>query len=208
MFSYDSKIMQGLSVAADFIICNVLFLVCCVPLFTIGAAQAGLYSALNTLLDREDGRPATRMFFEGFKTGFGRVTVAWLPVSLFLLLLGALCVSSLVSEINGIPAFLLMSVAAFALVCIYQSGIAAFHSRFQCAPKHLLKNVFIFTGMHPFRSVLVFILTWLPVGVAILLPAVFLKLWLLWILGYYSLAFAVNHMIMDKCYSAIAVHFA
>ena len=41
-FDYDNKFMQLLSKATDMIILNLLFLLCCIPIFTIGAAQAAL----------------------------------------------------------------------------------------------------------------------------------------------------------------------
>ena len=42
LFSYDSKLMQTLTFVGDLIILNLLYLLCCVPVFTIGAAQAVL----------------------------------------------------------------------------------------------------------------------------------------------------------------------
>ena len=43
-FSLDSKFMQALSRIADLILLNLVFLVTCIPIFTIGAASAALYS--------------------------------------------------------------------------------------------------------------------------------------------------------------------
>ena len=54
LFSYDSKPMQLLGFLGDLILLNILYLVCCIPLFTIGAAQAGLFTACKVLLDKED----------------------------------------------------------------------------------------------------------------------------------------------------------
>ena len=48
-FSYESKPMQILMFVGDLIILNVIFLVCCLPIFTIGAAQAGLYTAMKAI---------------------------------------------------------------------------------------------------------------------------------------------------------------
>ena len=54
LFSYDSKPMQILMFVGDLIILNILYLICCIPIFTIGAAQAGMYTACKVLLDKED----------------------------------------------------------------------------------------------------------------------------------------------------------
>jgi len=78
IFSYDSKLVTSLSFIADLFILNLLYLVCCLPLFTIGAAQAGLHNAVRILQDPLDGRSTVKAFFRGFKEGFGRITLAWL----------------------------------------------------------------------------------------------------------------------------------
>ena len=43
IFSPDSKLMGGLSLLADMIVVNCLYLLCCIPIFTIGAARVALY---------------------------------------------------------------------------------------------------------------------------------------------------------------------
>ncbi len=45
-FSLDSKFMQVMSRVADLIILNVIYLVTCLPVITIGAASTALYTVL------------------------------------------------------------------------------------------------------------------------------------------------------------------
>ena len=59
----------------DLVILNVLFLLCCLPIFTIGAAQAGLYTGLRVLADKEDDSSPAAAFFRGFSSGFGKITI-------------------------------------------------------------------------------------------------------------------------------------
>ena len=54
IFNYESKFNQMVMVLADMIILNLLYLICCIPIFTIGAAQAGLYTAVRAMRDDED----------------------------------------------------------------------------------------------------------------------------------------------------------
>ena len=53
-FSLDSKFMQVMSRVADLIILNVIYLVTCLPVVTIGAAGTAMYTVCFRLgTDRE-----------------------------------------------------------------------------------------------------------------------------------------------------------
>ena len=84
IFSYDSPLMQVLTYIGDLIILNFIFLLCCLPVFTIGAAQAGMFTAVRVLSDKEDDSSAVAAFFRGFKNGFGKVTLTSIACALIL----------------------------------------------------------------------------------------------------------------------------
>ena len=88
IFSYESKFMQTLLVAADYIILNAVFILCCLPVFTIGAAQAGLYTGIRVLRDKEDDSSCLKAFFRGFKSGFGKITLVWCLFAVVIAILG------------------------------------------------------------------------------------------------------------------------
>ncbi len=68
------KLGKYISLAGNAIMMNLLFLVCCIPVFTIGASWCGLLTAIRYYIRGEK-------WFAGFKTGFKtrflRSTVAW-----------------------------------------------------------------------------------------------------------------------------------
>ena len=73
-FSLDSKFMQALSRIADLILLNLVFLVTCIPIFTIGAASAALYSVAFRLgTEREEG--VFRCYFRAFRNNFKQGTI-------------------------------------------------------------------------------------------------------------------------------------
>ena len=53
IFNYESKAMQAMMGLASMIAMNILYLICCIPVVTAGAAQAGLYSGIRHLQDKE-----------------------------------------------------------------------------------------------------------------------------------------------------------
>jgi len=69
----ESKVMKFVNLAGTAVMLNLLFLLACVPVITIGPALCGLYSGVRYMI-RGDG--PVRGFWEGFKTHFVRMLVA------------------------------------------------------------------------------------------------------------------------------------
>lgn len=153
-FSYDSKPMQLLAHVGDLIIINFLYLICCVPIFTIGAAQAGLHTAIKVLQDPEDDRSVSGSFFRGFATGFGTVTLAWGAVGL-LFVLEAFAAIFMANSIWIV-------VIAMVICAIFLAVIPMIHSRFGCTFTQLLRNAFWLIFAHPLRSLAATAVIFLP----------------------------------------------
>ena len=84
IFSPDSKFMQAMARIADLVILNLLFLVSCIPLVTIGAASAALYTVCFRIgTDREQG--VCRSYFRAFRENFRQGTILWLILVLFII---------------------------------------------------------------------------------------------------------------------------
>lgn len=81
-FDMDNPIMKFLTVMSDIIIVNLLFMVCSIPLFTIGASLTGLYRVTLKMMQGREGS-VTRTFFEGFKDNFKQATIIWLILACF-----------------------------------------------------------------------------------------------------------------------------
>ncbi len=88
LFDLDSPLMQILTKVGDMILVNVLFLICCLPVVTIGASVAALQKVTQDIVhDAEKGLWKT--FFRAFGSNFKQATAAWLIIVLFLAGLGA-----------------------------------------------------------------------------------------------------------------------
>ena len=85
LFSPDSKFMIAMSRLADLTLLNLLFLITCIPLFTVGAASTALYTvAFRIGTVRETG--VIKPYFRAFRDNFRQATILWL-----LLVLGGGC---------------------------------------------------------------------------------------------------------------------
>lgn len=78
LFHHDSPLMTALGKLSDIVICNLLFILCSLPVFTAGAALAALYTAMEAILDDYEDDPIYRVFLRAFKENFRQATLLWL----------------------------------------------------------------------------------------------------------------------------------
>jgi len=207
IFSYDSKFMQALLIICDHILLNVLFIVCCIPIFTIGAAQAGLYSGIRVLNDQEDDSSCYRAFWKGLCSGFGKVTGIWVVITLVMGLSGSCLLYFLTAEQAELFAPVFACLVVLAICMVYQAALSLFHSRFGCTTVQLMKNVVYIILANPLRCVAVAVLMWTPAVVFVYAPDLFAKMTIVWAAAYYSIAFGFNLRIMEKPFRILAEAF-
>ncbi len=207
-FSYNSKPMQILGFMGDLIILNFLFLVCCLPIVTIGAAQAGLHTGIKVLLDPEDDRSAAGSFFRGFASGFGTITIGWGLVGLIFVLEAFAAIF--------MKSTMWIVVIAMVLCAIFLSLIPMIHSRFGCTFVQLIRNAFFLLFAHPLRSLGVTAVIFFPLfALADALLGflqwfdmyIFMAWTPIWGAIYFSAAFCFAHSFMKKPFKTMTEEF-
>ena len=88
IFSYESKFSQVMSRIVNGCYLNLLWFVCSIPLFTIGAATTALYTVTLKMVTDEEG-DITSQFFGSFKENFKQATQLWLIIAAGAALLAA-----------------------------------------------------------------------------------------------------------------------
>ncbi len=83
--SRTSRIGEVLSGLIDLIFAGLLWLVCSLPIITIGASSTALYYAVAKCVRHNRGRLAST-FFHGFRSNFRQATVIWLLFLLWILI--------------------------------------------------------------------------------------------------------------------------
>ena len=108
----DGRIMSFLAKLGDMFILNVLYLVCCIPVITIGAATTALY--YNTLKMAENRESYVwREFLRTFKENFKQATIIWMII----LVIGAVLVGDFL-VMGGIGSQALASVTAIVVIVV------------------------------------------------------------------------------------------
>lgn len=64
MNSFTSKLLQIANKAGALSLLNILYIICCLPLVTIGAACTALYTCIFLMPDSKDGHLVRTFFFK------------------------------------------------------------------------------------------------------------------------------------------------
>jgi len=199
-YHYDSKFMQALALLADYLILNFLYVLLCIPIFTIGAAQAGLYNGLRILTSKENESSCIKAFFRGFRNGFGKITLVWGVVSVITLFLGYNILAVYVFKTAGYSystSALVFSIIGTSIAAVYQSMLTLFHAFFDCTIRQLIRNVFLVIMANPLRSIAVTLLVWAPIILSVINFVLFLQMAFLLVFLYYSIALSVSVRLMS-----------
>ena len=78
----DSPVIGFLNKMTDLILLNVLWLICCIPIITIGAATSALYYVSIISIRQGDGYVVKR-FFSSFIQNFKQATLLWMGMLAF-----------------------------------------------------------------------------------------------------------------------------
>lgn len=132
---FNSRIFEGISKATDVILVGLYFIVCSLPIFTIGASATALYYATHKCIYK--GRGYTTEFFHSFKDNFKQSTLSWL---IFMVLFGILAGDIYITR-NFIPAdspiaaasifFLVLMVFSIVWAIYHFAYIARFENSFK-----------------------------------------------------------------------------
>lgn len=199
LFSPDSKFMQAMSRIADLLILNVLFLLTCVPVVTIGAGITTLYTVVFRFgTDREQG--LVKSYFRGFRDNFRQGTVLWLIVLLCGVTSGLNTYVFYRMPGAAHYAFLLFAIL-FVLVFLISGFLFPLLSQFSNDNKSTLRNAIILSLGYLPRSILIAGLNLLPFVMMLLDFYSFLQIGFIWAALYFSSAAYANSFLLKKVFA-------
>ena len=156
---------------------NILWLVCCLPIFTAGAATAALYHTVFLYHNKEDDA-VLRPFFRAFRTNFKQSTLLFLPLFAALLLV-VFDLVYLASYGKGTAVLFLLILVILLLIgmLIHLFPLIA---RFDMNARALLRTAFSLTALHLPGTLTVIALLVLPVVLLLFFPDWFLRFGVVW----------------------------
>lgn len=200
IFSPDSKFMRAMSRLADLMLLNVCFLISCLPVVTIGAAQTALYAVLFRLGPDMDDAGTIKSYFRAFRENFKRATVLWLII--------ALCGATAAANtyiFYVMPGSIRWAFVAFAILFVllwllfgYAFPLA---SQFDNGPVSTLKNALVLSLGYLPRSVVVAALNALPWALLLGDIVTFFQAGLIWVGLYFAAAAYMNTLLLRKVFA-------
>lgn len=143
----DNSILHALTCIFDVIVATVLFLVCCLPVVTIGASLSAMYATMIAIT-KDSYTGVFRTFFGAFRENFKQASFLWLLDALVGLVVAVdimVCwgfdmeAGPMLSAMQGLTVF---CTALYAAISVYVfSGIAVYHVTW----KQAISNAFYWT---------------------------------------------------------------
>lgn len=142
LFNMDNPVWRALGRLADLMILNLCFIVCCIPIITIGPAITALNYVTLKMAEKEEGYIA-KAFFKSFRENFKQATI----IGLIMLLLAIVLSLDFYIMSNATGTFatvfriiLMVIVVIYAMVFLY---IFPIQCRFYNTIRMTFRNAFI-----------------------------------------------------------------
>ena len=138
LFDMENPVMRALSTTADLIMLNLLTILCCLPVVTVGAALTALNTAAIKIVRGEETAPV-KDYFRAFRVNFKKGTILGL---VFLLVFAVLIVDYLAA--GNAVSILRPVIAAIALLVLMLGQYAfAMLARYENTLRGTLKNAML-----------------------------------------------------------------
>lgn len=157
-FNTESPVFQFLGTLFDFVILNVLFLITCIPVVTIGPAISALYTVTLREVRNEQGY-IIRSYFTAFKENFKHSFL----LSVLYTIVGAILLYNLAfwaqmkTAVGSI--FLIIIAACTLLYAISLLYVFALSARFENTIKRTAKNSLLIALANPVQTLMLLLIT-------------------------------------------------
>ncbi len=181
IFNLEGGLMKSLSKFTDCIYLSVLFLVSCIPVFTIGTAATALYYTAYKVL-RLDRGYIFREYITAFKDNFKQTTPVWLLTVLFGTIMGIdwYVMFAYVQDEDVLGALIVVFLVGMLVLTAWAFYLFPFMARFENTRRQSMKNAILLVVAHlPMTIVMLALAAMIAVLIYMiplflgLLPAVF-----------------------------------
>ena len=160
-FNLDNPVFKLLSTLVDLTALNVMFVISCLPVFTIGAAVTSLQYVMVTGWDTQNSH-LVKMYMKSFKQNFKQSTIVWfimLGIGIFLGFTGWMIYQQ--SKVDDGILFMAF-VVIFALLCIAYMCVFTYVwpviAKFENSTGRMLQNALLLAVSHLPETLIVWML--------------------------------------------------
>lgn len=190
-FSPDSKFAQVMTSVGEMMLLNLCWIIFSLPLLTIGASSAAMYTLMGRRLRNEDNG-TVRPFFKAWRSNLKTSTLYW-AAQLFVTFS-----LTLVQFLPLPPALKVLAAVLLILVTLVFSVVYPLIARFHNRWFDYLRNAVILLVLRLGWVLLNMLVLLIPVIVFLLAPMEFLRFGFIWILFGFSGLFWLSARLMRK----------
>ena len=195
----DNGVTRFLGKVADFMFLNLLWIVCSIPIITIGASTTAMYSVMLRLVKNEEGY-IVKGFLKAFKENFRQSTLMWLLYFVFgiVIVVDFMLLRMMSPSIRTVmQVFLIFMTILLISIGIY---VFALQARYEIPMKNTLKNALILTVAKMPYTLLMLVITVVPVVVTFLTVRTLMLGFLVWLLLGVSLIVWLNSLLLRRVF--------
>lgn len=201
LFNMDNAFWRTMTLVADLLLVNVLFIVCSLPIITIGASATALYTVTLKQVKRQEGY-ITTTFFKAFKENFKQSTVIWLIMLVGGALLGLDIYLFKTTEMPGEKIIHYLVAFVCLTYVITLCYVFPLQSKFVNSVKQTMKNALLLSIANFFpRTILIVILHALPIVFLLINPVMMAYVMPVMIFGGFALIAYLSSMIFVKIFA-------
>lgn len=144
LFSLDSPVTNFLNNLTDMIILNIIYIVCCIPIVTIGAATTALYT-VTLKMARKEYPAVVSAYFSAFRKNLKTSTICWVPmlITAIILFLDFRLITIIPETFQAVLNIALITITIFYLMILLY--LFPYIARFDNNVKNTFKNALLFS---------------------------------------------------------------
>jgi len=188
-----------MSRVADLMILNVLWIICCLPIVTIGAATTALHYVTLKMVKNEESY-IVKSYFKSFRENFKQSTLIWIIMFvLFLIFVFDLIIlGSITFQFSNIIRYVILAmIFVYVMVLLYVFPVT---SKFYNSTKNIFKNSFLMSIKHLPYTLLMLVITIGPFIILLFVSGAFQYGLLIFILVGFSLIAFCNSYFFNKIF--------
>lgn len=198
---YDGLPARAVRYLWELFLLNVCFVLCCLPIVTIGRSVSAMYTVF---FRTDDDTRLSRRFLRAFRAERAQATKLWLLLCAAALLLGLDGYFLLTREIAFGGTALLLSIP-IALAFLFGSVfLFPLHARYENTLRATVKNAVILGLTHPLRALAMLAMAALPLIALLADVMVFLHLLAVWLPWGFAFTFRVRAWIAGSVFRKIS----
>ena len=196
LFHYENPFIQFLVRVGDLMILNALFILCSLPVVTLGASLTAMHRVTQNMLFEQEA-PIIKSFFRAFRQNFKQSTLAWLVelVVIVSLVCDVLLVMAYFDGGLAKAMYILVAVLAILVAGVF-SYLMPLIARYENGMRQQVYNAVVLAIIKLPKTVLLMLLNLLPVILLLISVPVFVQTLIFWvIIGFAFVSFLTSSIL-------------